>query len=271
MSEQQLLGSSGLRLVAVETDVRDLVPTAARCIAAGKHVHLDKPAGESLEAFQRLLDEAARNNLTVQMGYMFRYNPAFQLLFRAVYDGWLGDVFEAHGVISKKVDQAARVRLAEYRGGAMFELGCHLIDALVFALGKPDTVTAFARRTHRGQDDLVDNQLAVFEYPHATATIRSSLVEVDGGRRRQFVVCGTQGSAEIMPLEPPSLQLTLEQSRGKYPKGRHNVPLPRLEGRYDGDFLDLARILNNEKKPDFSPAHDLAVHRAVLCASGLPA
>jgi predicted dehydrogenase len=268
MSEEELLNANGLQAVAVETAVRDLVPTAARCAAAGVHIHLDKPAGESLSAFRSLLNEAARRGLTIQMGYMFRYNPAFRFLFQAVRDGWLGVLFEAHGVISKTVGAEARRRLAEYAGGTMFELGCHLIDALFAVLGKPDRITPYARRTRPEQDQLIDNQLAVFEYPKATATIRSSLIEVEGQRRRQLTVCGDEGTIAIQPLEPPRLTLTLAANRGSFRKGSQEVPLPTLGGRYDGDFLDLAKIIRGEKETDYPPAHDLAVHEAVLQASG---
>ena len=103
MSEEQLLNSPGLQMVAVETEVRKLLPTAMRCIDAGLHIHLDKPAGESLPAFQKLLSAATSKQRVVQMGYMFRYNPAFQFLFQAVRQGWLGDIFETHAVISKTV------------------------------------------------------------------------------------------------------------------------------------------------------------------------
>src|SRR5687768_4375855 len=48
MSEEQLLNVPGLKAALVETRVRDLLSTAQRCIAAGMHVHLDKPAGDSL-------------------------------------------------------------------------------------------------------------------------------------------------------------------------------------------------------------------------------
>ncbi len=37
------------------------------------------------------------------MGYMFRHNPAFKFCFQAAQNGWLGDVFEIHGVISKAI------------------------------------------------------------------------------------------------------------------------------------------------------------------------
>lgn len=270
MSEEELLGTKGLQAVAVETEVRELVATAARCVVAGLHVHLDKPAGESLPQFKKLLDDATRRGRVIQMGYMFRYNPAFQFLFRAVKEGWLGNVFEAHGVISKTVDDASRRNLAEYAGGSMFELGCHLIDALVAVLDKPEKVTPYVRRTRADKDNLADNQLAVFEYPRATATIRSALVEVDGNRRRQFVVCGDKGTIDIRPLEPPRLTLTLAEPCGDFAKGTHEVELPKMTGRYDGDFIDLARIIRREKPHDYPPAHDLAVQQAVLEASGLP-
>src|SRR3954454_19499116 len=80
MTRDQLLGTPGLQAVLVETRVRDLLDTAEACVAAGMHVHVDKPAGESLPQLRRVLDAAAKKNLLVQMGYMYRYNPAVVLL-----------------------------------------------------------------------------------------------------------------------------------------------------------------------------------------------
>ena len=97
MTEEQLLHTPGLKVVAVETEVSDLVPTARRCVAAGMHLHMDKPAGENLEEFRKLLDDATARRLCVQMGYMFRWNPAFRFCFQAVRQGWLGRIFEING------------------------------------------------------------------------------------------------------------------------------------------------------------------------------
>jgi len=269
MTAEQLLNAPGLQAVAVETAVRDLVPTARRCVEAGLHVHLDKPAGESLPDFAALLDAAASKGRAVQMGYMFRCNPAFKFCFDAVRDGWLGTELEVHGVMGKKVGDADRRELAAYPGGGMFELGCHLIDAVVTLLGPPTKVTPFGRRT-RGTagDDLADNQLAVFEYPDAVATVRTLLVEPHGGQRRQFTVVGDAGTIEIRPLEPPKLSLALEKPREGFRAGYQEVPLPRPGGRYDGDFLDLAAVIRGEKEPSWTAAHDLAVQAAVLQAGG---
>jgi predicted dehydrogenase len=269
MTEDQLLATSGLRMVAVETDVPHLIPTAARCVAAGMHLHLDKPAGDSLPEFKKVLEAADRQDLCIQMGYMFRNNPGFQLCFRAVREGWLGTVFELHGVISKYIHDSRRDLLARQPGGTMFELGCHLIDAMVAALGEPERVTPFIRRTRPERDRLADNMLAVFEYPKATCTIRTAVVEVDGGRRRQFVVCGDQGTVDIRPLEPPKLLLALNQPREGYRRGYQEVKLPPMPGRYDEQLAELARIIRGEIESPYPSSHDLAVQEMVLQASSM--
>ena len=62
--------------ILVECDIPDLTKTAQLCVDAGKHVHIDKPAGGALKDFQMLLDTAKGKGLTLQMAYMYRYNYA---------------------------------------------------------------------------------------------------------------------------------------------------------------------------------------------------
>lgn len=269
LGEEQLLNTPGLAAVLVETRVRDLLNTAERCITAGKHIHLDKPAGASLPQYKRLLAAAEKQKLLVQMGYMYRYNPAVTLLRQMLADGWLGDVFEVHTVMSKVVPPADRKELAEFKGGIMFELGGHIIDLVVGVLGKPAHVQAFPRATARHDDGLMDNMLAVFEYPQATASIKSAAVEVDGGSRRHLVVCGTAGTFHIQPLDSPSVRLTLDRSRGEYKQGTQEIKLPKFT-RYVADAADMARIIRGEKLGDFSYRHDLAVQESLLLASAMP-
>ncbi len=269
MTQEQLLATPGLQAVLVETRVRDLLDTAEACVAAGKHVHLDKPAGESLAQYRRILDAAASNNLMVQMGYMYRYNPAVVMLREFLQRGWLGEPFEVHTVMSKVIPRERRPELAEYRGGIMFELGCHIIDLVVGVLGAPQRVSAYPRHSLAADDTLLDNMLAVFEYPRATATVKSSALEVDGGDRRHFVVCGTEGTFHIQPLDNPRARVALSKPRGDYQKGYQDVAFPKFT-RYTADAADMARVIRGEKPTDYPYPHDLAVQTALIEACGLP-
>ncbi len=268
MTQEELLNVSGLQAVLVETKVRNLLDVAEICVKAGKHVHVDKPAGESLEQFTRILESATRQKLLLQMGYMYRYNPGIVLLRSFLKQGWLGEIFEVHTVMSKVVDPESRRGLANFPGGIMFELGCHIIDLVIGVLGKPDHISAFPRRVGKQDDKLIDNMLAVFEYPHATATVKSSAVEVDGFERRHLVVCGTEGTFHLQPLDDPSARVTLSQARDQYMKGYQDISFPNYV-RYVDDAADMAKIIRGEKDSDFSPEHDLTVQSSLLEACGL--
>lgn len=266
LTEEQLLNTPGLQAVAVETEVASLLRHARRVVDAGLHLHLDKPAGETLEDFKAVLDTAAAHQRLVKMGYMFRYNPAFQLMMQAIREGWLGNIFSIHAEMSKFLSNAERSPMLRYPGGSMFELGCHLIDSVVRVLGAPQNITPFIRKNPA--DGFPDNMLAVFDYPQATASIRSSMIEVSGGARRQFTVCGNKGTFEIMPLEPPAARLMLDQPRGPYRKGTQSITFPNVP-RYAADWTGFAKAIRGETSWEFTPAHDYAVQKAVLQASGL--
>lgn len=269
LSRDELLAIPGLQAMLIETRVRDLLDNAEVCVKAGMHVHIDKPAGESLPQLKRILDAATQKKLIVQMGYMFRYNPAVVLLREFLKNGWLGEVFEVHAVMSKTIGAAERKKLVEYRGGLMFELGCHVLDLVIGVLGAPKEVAAFNRRSSSLDDGLLDNMLAVLSYPKATATVKSSALEVEGGDRRHLVVCGTEGTFHIQPLDNPSARISLSKARGEYKKGTQGVKFPKYV-RYVDDAADMARCIRGEAEFAFPPRHDLAVQETLLRACGLP-
>ncbi len=268
MSRDELLNVPGLQLVAVETKVRDLLDNAQACIDAGMHIHLDKPAGSSLPHFRRIVAKAKAKKLLVQMGYMYRYNPGVVLMHELLAKGWLGEPFEIHTVMSKVVGNASRQELATYPGGMMFELGCHIIDLVVGVLGRPTNVTPFVRHASQRDDNLNDNMLAVCEYPKAIASIKSSAQEVEGFARRHFVLCGTEGTIHIEPLDRPAVRLALAGPRGQYTKGYQDVRFPPYR-RYVGDAAELARAIRGEAEFRYSYDHDDAVQETVLKASNL--
>jgi predicted dehydrogenase len=265
---EELLGTSGLQAVLIETPIRDLLSNARLCLEAGKHVHIDKPAGDNLDELKQVLDLATQKKLLVQMGFMYRYNPGFLLLQEFLQKGWLGEIFELHTVMSKSVGPDERKALAEYPGGTMFELGCHLIDLVVKLLGVPDKVTPFPRHSSSAPDGLLDNMFAVLEYPRATASVRSSVIEIEGGERRHLTVCGTEGTFHIQPLDNPSVKVSLSQPRGSYVKGTQQIELPKYS-RYVADARDMAQIIRGEKTSEYTVEHDLAVQTTVFQACGL--
>ncbi|MDD4061504.1 MAG: Gfo/Idh/MocA family oxidoreductase [Kiritimatiellae bacterium] len=268
MSEEELLDVPGLAAVLIETDVWNLIPTAQRCIDRDLHVHIDKPAGENLAAFEKLLADARRQSLVVQLAYMYRYNNAVQYAREMASSGALGEIFEIDAVMSTEHSRDFRDWLRHFRGGAMYIFGCHLIDLVIGFRGRPDAITPFLGKTRHEGVDVYDNTLAVLEYPNGPSTVRVSSVEVNGYGRRQFVVLGTKGSIEIKPFERPTVVTYAEGGGDIYCDCKRVIELPSMGGRYDELLLDFARCVRGEKENPFGYEHELLVHKATLKASG---
>lgn len=267
LREEELLAAPGLKAVVVETRVEAACAVALRCLQAGKHIHLDKPGGLGHAEFKAMRLEAEKRGLTVQMGYMLRYNPAFELLFKAVREGWLGEITEIDAAMGKLADAATRKDIGSLPGGGMFELGCHVMDIIVTLLGKPESVQPFS--TPNGSDGVKDNQMAVLQYPKATAVVRCNHTDPFGGPRRRFNVTGTEGTLEIVPLETGKVNLSLKQPRGAYKKGSQSFQMEVPKGRYDREFVDLAKIVRGEKSLAWNAEHDITLHETVLKAAGV--
>ncbi|MEZ5275117.1 MAG: Gfo/Idh/MocA family oxidoreductase [Opitutaceae bacterium] len=272
LSEEELFTGGGVDAVLIETDLPGLVHWADRALAQGWHVHIDKPPGRDLAGLAGLQEKALEMHRTLQMGYMFRYHPAFTFCLQAVRSGWLGKIHAIHGDIGKAIGAERRPGLAESYGGSMMLLGCHLLDLAVAILGRPENVRFFRRNSHPEHDAFMDNETAVLEYSDAVATIRSLLFEVGGGDRRQFVVLGEKGTVEIRPLEPARLRLVLAEPAGAYPAGEHAVPIASVNGRYRTQLEDFARMARGAPTilTGFSPQHDRLVQEVLAQASGLP-
>ena len=274
MSEAELFATPGLQAVAVEVPNADLVPTAWRCMEHQLAIHMDKPGGESLEPFVRLRQACAKRKIPFQMGYMLRSNPALQWFREAIQRCWLGEIFEIQCSMSHNYGGAAyQDYLGKFAGGILYNLGCHLIDVIVSMLGRPEKVTPFLKSAPGWPDVIKNNGLAILEYPHATVTLRACSLDADWGARRRFRICGTNGVAELSPLErfdgqPLKIHLTVLEGIKNYGAGDHVIDFGVIRDRYAAQLLEFAEMINGKADSPYDCDHDILVQKVLLAATG---
>lgn len=265
LSLEELLQNSSIELVDVESPVQHNLQYAQKCVSAGKFVHLDKAPGEDLPGLRALLAEAGRRKRVVQMGYQWRYHPAMQAAIEAARKGWLGQVYAMRATIDKPIPPDERRQLAAFRGGMLFELGCHLIDRAVALFGKPRKVTGFLRHDSPLQDGLADNTLAILEYDHAMAEIYVAAFQPHGDHYRCLEILGSNGKAMVQPFSPLRLMVDLKQAAGPYKAGQQILEPSAPPGPpFAPDFAEMARIIRDRAQPSYSPEHDLITQQALL-------
>ena len=260
-----ILADPSISVVCVETDPLASLAFSLDCVTAGKHTKIDKPPGVNIDLLRRIYSEAQDRGLVVQIGYVYRYNPAFRLAHRALCEGWLGPVRSVLCQMNDMLSPEGRRRLDRYPGGQMYEICCHMIDALIWLMGEPKRVSSVLRRTNPQLDQVEDDVLGTFEFDPAVATVKSHARNGE----RYFYVFGEQGSIQIDNPDRPRVRLTLSEPHAEFKAGTHAVPVGPSP-RYLPDLNDLAGAIREGRWVEhFTADHDLAVQRALLQACGM--
>jgi len=268
MSEEQLLADPSTHLIVVECSVWEALPWGKKVIAAGKHLHLEKPPGNEWEPFKALVEEARRKRLLLQTGYVWRWNQGIIAAIEAARQGWLGEVYMVRGTMNSDRGPEERAKEAKYRGGGLFELSGHVIDRTIELLGRPKKVQSWLRHDTSYPDKLADNNLTVFEYDKALAVIAQAARMAGSGDHRSFEVIGADGSVMVYPeSSPPKMRVQMRKAQGPYKAGWQDITLPP-QPRFVGDFKELARAIKSGQPLKLSYEHELLLHETLLRASG---
>jgi len=271
MTEEELFAVPGLELVLLEGFELESVPAAQRCIDHGLHIHLDKPGGEDIEAYEKLLRDAKAKGLIVQLGYMYRYNDGVRYIHELLKEGRFGEITAIETAMSTQHSPEKVRWLSCFKGGVMFWLGCHLVDLVYSVAGVPDEIIPMHNASGFYHEKTLDNTFAIMKYPKFVATIRVNSTEVNGFGRRQFAVFGKNVSVELKPIEGP-IKMTYSDVEMTKPTPYRNIceekHFPNPTGRYDVMVKELYEYIRGTKENPYSYEYEYQLQRMVLAACG---
>jgi len=150
-------------------------PMARDCLAAGRHVLLEKPLGLTLDEADDLIGLADRLGLTFAVGYSQRFNPKQAYVKQCLADGTLGAPVSA--MVSRHITRnlgrriGGRIRLSP----AAME-ATHDIDFVMWCLAPARPASVYAQSVHKVMKDAYD----VADCTWITITFDSGAVAVIG-------------------------------------------------------------------------------------------
>ncbi|TDB81197.1 Gfo/Idh/MocA family oxidoreductase [Micromonospora sp. KC721] len=143
-----------LDLVVVATPNRHHVPMARAAIAAGLPVVVDKPLATTAAEARALVDEAARRKVPLTVFQNRRWDGDFRTARRLLAAGELGQVTRFESRFERwrpAIKPGWRENAApDDAGGALYDLGAHLIDQAVQLFGPVCSVYAEVDRRRPG-------------------------------------------------------------------------------------------------------------------------
>jgi len=221
------------RTVAEDPEV-DVVhictPNAFHCEAAiaaleaGKHVYCDKPLAATLEEAERMVAAAEHNPGAIhQVTFQYRFLPVTLRAKELMAEGFAGRLFgyRAAYLHSGYIDPARpiswRLDLARSGGGALLDLGSHVIDLMRHLAGEIQAVSAICktliteRPTPEGGmarvevDDVALLQVELED--GAVGTIEASRLATGTNDELKFEIHGDGGGLRFNLMRPNWLEV----------------------------------------------------------------
>lgn len=188
---RELLARDDLDAVDICTPNNSHHEIVLAAAAAGKHIYCEKPLAKNALEAASMTQAVDAAGLKAQVTFNFRFFPAVMRARQLIDEGFLGRIFSFRGryhrssYIDGDKPMSWRLQREVTGGGALFDLGSHILDLLYFVLGKFDAV-------HGTLDTLIN------ERPRAKGSAEMAPVDVDDIALLHARLCdGTLGTVEI--------------------------------------------------------------------------
>jgi len=153
-------------------------PLARDCLAAGKHVFLEKPIALTLEEADELIELKNKKKLKFTIGYSQRFNPKYVYVRQCIRDGTIGRPVSA--LVSRHITRSlgskisGRVKLSP----AAME-STHDLDFLLWCLEPARPVRVYSQVNYGAMRDSSGGDIPDTQW--ITVTLDSGLAFVVGG------------------------------------------------------------------------------------------
>jgi predicted dehydrogenase len=168
---------------------------------AGKHVLIEKPIALTLEDADALIQTCHEAGVTLSVVLQNRFNPPMRDLHRLVKSGALGRIYLSNVTVrwyrpQSYYDDGWHGTWA-MDGGVFMNQAIHHIDALLWLMGKPVSVTAYTA-TLAHQMEAEDVGVALIKFASgALASIEASTLTYPQNLEGSIALFGERGSVKV--------------------------------------------------------------------------
>ena len=210
----QLLEDPAVDVVIVTTTPSSHYDICKAALHAGKNVVVEKPFTTTSKAARDLIRIGNSQNKLLTVYQNRRWDTDFLTLHRLIEEGRLGRVlefethFDRHRPSAPDPSSTWKAQPLP-GGGAIYDLGTHLIDQVVVAFGLPEKITALIgpQRQYAQGQAIDDSCTVLLQYPHGLlATVKAGVVSPETAQLRYWVR-GETGSYKKFHLDCQEDQL----------------------------------------------------------------
>lgn len=248
-SVRKLLNTPGVDAVYIASPNQLHLQHVRACAKAGKHILCEKPLGRTTSEIRRMIAICKEAGVLLGTGFMMRYNVYHQQLKQMIAAGGLGKPVMTRGQMTcwyPPIEGAWRQDLKVGGGGALVDMGSHVLDVMEMLFGR--TKSVFCRTANRVHPYTAeDTAVAIFEFESGMiGTVDVSFAIPDEASEFVFEIYGSQGAvkAKYSLAQGPGGEFRLfSQSAGKGYDAQQNV---QEKGGYQPWTLETVNTYKGE-------------------------
>jgi len=143
---REMLEKSDIDVVSVITSNSTHKAITIDALEAGKHVLCEKPPALNAKQAKQMQDAAYKNKKLLMFGFIRRFASNTVALKEYIDQGALGEIYYAKtGCLRRCGNPGGWFADKEISGGgALIDLGVHIIDLAMYLMGKPKPILVFA-------------------------------------------------------------------------------------------------------------------------------
>jgi predicted dehydrogenase len=234
---------------------------AVTALRAGKHVIVEKPIDVSLEAADRICAAERESGRTVTVISQRRFQPVFAGLHGAIAAGRFGRLTSA-SVQTLFWRTQAYYDSADWRGtwageggGALINQGSHALDLLIWMLGDPVRVSAYAGALAHERIEVEDTLAATIQFANGAIGTFSATTAAYPGLTVRMQVSGDRGSATVEHEQLQYLHLADAEPGGPDDTANQPSSVLGIEGddsvdaAHAAQYRDFIDAVENDRAP----------------------
>jgi predicted dehydrogenase len=165
--KEMLLNENELDAIFVVTPISAHLQIIEQIASMGRKVgvFVEKPLAGNYQSAKRMADLTTRLELKTMVGFQKRYSPIFGRTKQLLDEGILGKLssFSAYSYVSGVFSEGKGWRFKSGEGGALLDLGPHLIDLLLWYFGEPTNIKGSMKSVYSKEVD--DFAKGYLEFP----------------------------------------------------------------------------------------------------------
>ncbi len=239
---KELLADKEIDAVSICLPTHLHLPTALAAMKAGKHVMLETPPGISVRESKQLATAAGKRGKILAYAFQRRFGGAELAAAQAIAKGYAGQAYHARATWMRTrgipIGTGWYTDREKSGGGALLDLGSHMLDTAWYLLGQPNPISVYAvtRRQFREQApielpfNVEDSAFAIVKFDHGKSLELGVSWAINQAPAQNGTSCRVYGTTGGVEVYTPAGPILYRQFNGKGEAKETPMKQPKIVG-----------------------------------------